>query len=294
MDHDNVWSPGEGASAELGTGRYGEGLWINQAFSLDVALRYAWALFTEKPVLLLGTGAAVWFLFSLPSMVGLGASTLTLPLQLSGDPSAVWVDLASTGLQLFLSLVLWPFQWIAATGAIVVAAEAFRTGEARFEPLWRTVVPGLFVLLYRILTSLIVLGVAMLPLVLLAGGLYLLRSTPEGMLVLVALGAIGLALLLLWVSLPLALGILPIALDGANPLEAVRIAWAAGTGARVTLFVFGLVFTLLLVGGCCLGWIGQIPVYGVFAAASAAGWLLYSRPAEELQTWDFFRRHGLP
>jgi hypothetical protein len=108
------------------------------------------------------------------------------------------------------------------------------------------------------------------------------------------IGAVCLFVVYLWVYIPLTLGTLAVALDGAGPLEAMRIGWVAGSGSRVTLFVFGLVFLLLLLAGMCLFCVGQIPVFALFLGGLAPAWLLYARSEEELAEWPFFRRHSLP
>ena len=76
--------------------------------------------------------------------------------------------------------------------------------------------------------------------------------------------------------------------------KAIPIAWEAGDGARLTVFVFVLAYGVLYGVGCCFGLVGVVPVMAVFLGGGVVGWLLYARPEDEVRTWPFFARHPLP
>ena len=86
MSDDDVWSPGDEAPVERAgpvDTAYGEGMWITQAFSLDVAFRLGFALLRERPGLMLGLGAALWFFTNLPTF-------LSMPGEITMKPVRFW------------------------------------------------------------------------------------------------------------------------------------------------------------------------------------------------------------
>jgi hypothetical protein len=300
MTEQDVWEPGDDlapSTVRRGVAAYGEGLWINQAFSLEVVFRYAMALLREQPAFMLGIGVALWLAYDLPTLVSLPGEVGVAVLQESGEELAgTTLDLLNSLLQLGLTLILFPVQWLLVTGGLIAIANYMRTDELSIRPVYASLRETLWVMVYRILISLAMMAIlvlATLPVAVIAGGLVYAESFVAAAVV-GLVGAICLFVVYLWVYIPLTLGTLAVALDGAGPLEAMRIGWVAGSGSRATLFVFGLVFLLLLLAGMCLFCVGQIPVFALFMGGVAPAWLLYARSEEELAEWPFFQRHSLP
>lgn len=297
---DDVWRPtGEDAPAPApvaeGRAAYGEGVWINQAFSLEVAFRIAFGLLRERPGLVLGAGALIWFAFDLPTFASLPMSVASGVIRASGgaEDTAMGLDLAGNLTTLIVYALVFPVQWILVAGALKALARHVEGEPAPTRLLWTSWREGLIAMVYRVLTVVIVsfvMAVVLLPAAALSAVLVVLEHAGIGA-VLFA-GAVLVALFAyLYVILPLFMGIPACAIDGAGPLEALQIAWRAGSGARATLFVFGLVFGLLSLAGTCLFCVGQIPVFGLLMAAVAGGWLLYARSPETLGSAPFFERN---
>jgi hypothetical protein len=273
---------------------YGEGLWINQAFSLDVAFRLGMALLRERPGLMLGLGTALWLLTSLPTLVSLPGSFTAGILEGTGDPTtASFVDLGSNLLSFGTWLLVFPFQWFVTTGGLRAIARIVESDEQDISVTWTSYAETAWVIVFRILYTLVlvlVLGAAFTPFVLIGAALAA-QGSVEGLAIMLILGTVVLLVAYLWVGLPLALGTLACAIDGVTAMDAFPIGWEAGQGARATLFVFGLVFGFLQVVGMCVFCVGQIPVLAVALGACAGGWVLYSRPEATLRRSAFLQRH---
>lgn len=298
MTDDDVWSPGDeapgaGRVAPPGTA-YGQGMWITQAFSLDVAFRLGFALLRERPGLMLGLGAALWLLTNLPTFVSLPGDFTVGVLQGAGEEmTANVVDLANNLLTLGLYLLVFPFQWFLTTGGLRAIARHVETGESDGSLVWSSFPEALWVIVYRILYSLVVLlviGATFAPF-LGIGAVFLVQEAYEGLIIALIVGAVASLAVYVWIGLPLALGTLACAIDGATAPAAFTIAWRAGEGSRATLVVFGLVFGLLGLVGMCFFCVGQIPVLSVALGAVAGGWVLYARPEETLRASPFLQRN---
>ncbi|MBW1878291.1 MAG: hypothetical protein JRI25_04325 [Deltaproteobacteria bacterium] len=300
MKDQDVWEPGEDlapSTVRRGVAAYGEGLWINQAFSLEVVFRYALALLREQPGFMLGMGVALWLAYDLPTLLGLPGEVGVAVLRQSGEEMAgTTLDLMNSLLQLGLSLVLFPIQWLLVTGSLIAITNYMRTDELSIRPVFTSLRETLWAIVYRVLVTLAmmaILALVSLPVAVIVGGLVYAEAFGVALVVGIV-GAVLVFVIYLWVYLPLTLGTLAVILDGAGPLEAMRIGWLAGSGSRATLFVFGLAFLLLLLAGMCLMCVGQIPVFAMFLGGVAPAWLLYARSEEELAEWPFFQRHPLP
>jgi len=300
MPEQDVWEPGDDlapSTVRRGVAAYGEGLWINQSFSLEVVFRYGLAMLRERPALMLGLGVALWLSYDLPTLVSLPGEVGVAILRESGEELAgTTLDLVNSLLQLALALLLFPVQWLLVTGGLFAITHYMRTDETDIRLVFTRFRETLWVIVYRVLISLAMMALlALLGLPLLIVVAALVYAEAYGVAIAVGIAGSLLAFFVyLWAYLPLTLGTLAVILDGANPVEAMRIGWIAGSGARATLFVFGLVFVLLLLAGMCLMCVGQVPVFALFLGGLAPAWLLYARSEEELSEWPFFRRHPLP
>ncbi len=299
-DTDDVWRPSEEQppAPAGGTARaaYGDGLWINQSFSLEIAARVGLAVLLERPLLVLGLGGALWLLSNLSTFLSAPIDILTEVVRASGsEEGALGLELVSALVTLGLIVITLPLQQLLMAGGLRAIGTLVETGETESGIIWRSVPQALRMFGNSLLVALAMIAAVVIaggPLLAVAGGVaYAGYWVPA--LVLGGLGALCATIAYLYVALPLSLGMLACALDDAGPIEALQIAWTAGSGARVTLFVFGLASVVLMVAGTCLFCVGQIPVYGLVMAAAAGGWVLYARPEATLRASPFFLRNPM-
>jgi len=296
MSDDAVWSPGEDApptSSPPGTA-YGQGMWVNQAFSPDVAFRLGFALLRERPGLMLGLGFALWLFTNLPQLLSIPGDLTVGVLQGVGEENtANVVDLFNNLILLGVYIVVFPFQWYVTAGGLRAIAQHVETGESDASLVWNGGTNAAWTIAYRILFNLIVFLVIMAVLAPFSGVAAVLgwNGVLAGAFVALGVGVIACLIAYVWVGLPLTLGTLACAIDGVTASEGLGIGWQAGHGARATLVVFGLVFGILSVIGACFFCVGQIPVMSLALGAAGGGWVLYSRPQETLAASPFLKRN---
>lgn len=303
MAEEDVWAPLDGSHApahevEPGDVAYGEGLWLNQSFSLELVFRHGFALFREQPLLLLGATGLIWLSTMLPQLLTIPGDIVRTVLEESGNDAAIWIELGNSLFGLVVALAFFPLQILFTTGAIAAIGHYLQHDEVSWARLFNTLRPAGWNLLHRLMVGIVEVVVVLAALVPAIGLIGLSIWLDLGPFVVGAVLLCSWAVafwIFLYVHLALSLGQLAVALDGKGPLEAMIVAWEAAHGARFTLFAFALVYVLCYLLGCCvLFLIGTVPVMAVFLGGAVTGWLLYARREEDVRAWPFFVRNPLP
>lgn len=292
----DVWEGGEGGrdgEIELGEAAYGEGLFVNQAFSVERVFSMGVAALREQPALVLLAGFNLFVMQLLPQFASYPLQFLFEGMSASGSMDATMASIASSLSSVVIAFIFMPLQQLVAAGAMVGIAHWIRNGEVSIVALYTSFSAGIRALLYALLqavilglTALLTISPGTAVMVLLAMNGQAMIGLGVGMLLLVV-GLVALA----WVSLGLVLGVYAAALDGKGPTEALQISWEAANGARLTLFLVHFVFTLLAYLACCFF---VLPIIGVLALQTAGltgAWLLYARRLEETKRWAFVERN---
>jgi hypothetical protein len=286
---EEAWAAGDAPAGSGGSGGLPPladgGMSINQAFSLEVYLRNGMRLLSEQPGLALA-GAGLVFLvtvlsFGIQQLITLGGNA-------SGDQSAMIVaQVVASSVSILFSF----FQQLVMVGAWVALAEYIATDRVSFGLLFSSFGAMIRVLVYSLVAGFLMIGVMLVCVG--PGGALIGVGAVQEMPALIGVGAL-LALVgfapVFYVALGVQLGMYAAALDGAWPVEALRTSWESSRGARVTLFVLGLVVGLLTLLGLCLMGVGMILVNAVSFGGVAAGWLLHTR-GEAMQSAPFFQRN---
>jgi len=293
---DEVWSSGADPYGEegiyLGDPSYGDGLSINEAFSVDNVFRIGFGMLSDQPALVILV-AFLWFAMQL--VVQLVGPILQIPLGAVVASADLPVELAQAFSQLgsiVVSLAMIPVQQLVLAGSIVVFAHFIRNDEVSFGALFTQVTPTLRLLLYFVL----IFG-AYLPLMsitigpFLAAGIGLAAADQVSVAVMVGgLGVVVNFFVYLYIGLGLLLVAYPICIDDAGALEAIATSWNAAKGGRVTLFVTTLCLGFAGIAACCMCYLPVFLVQAAGMAGFAGAWLQYARPVEETEQYGFFQR----
>jgi hypothetical protein len=191
------------------------------------------------------------------------------------------------GLAALAGLIAWAFGCLLRVGLPSAIEHSLKTGEDRVGLLFALDERWLWMLLTTLLEGAIYV-VAALPVIGLGGAVALFGvgfDRPE-------LGGLGLALIvLLWIPfmiyLALGLSLAPqaVALEGLNPIQAVRRSWTLVSGNRLWLILFGLVFGLVNIAGLCACGVGLLITVPLTYAASSEAYLRLVRSREEQGNW---------
>jgi hypothetical protein len=293
---DDVWTAGD-------TGGDGpRGLPVNKAFSVDVVFRSWLALVQERPGLLAAIGGLYIAMQVVLTVISLPIALSSAAIQASVD-NEVLKQVLPTLLGQSLNLVAIPVQCWLMGGFMTAIADSLRSDEVRYEALFTSFGPGLRLLGYTVVGTLLGLPLAAACFgpgaALGAVAHFVLDLDPW---VAIASGsAVGLLGLFpfVYVSLGLTLGAQAAVLEGMGPFEAIVASWRAARGARVTLLVLQFALVILpmffiVAGLCCCylpGFVAQGVWIGLYMTAMTTGWSLYYRPADETAKWSFFQRH---
>jgi hypothetical protein len=283
-------------------GEPGEGLFANQAFSVEMVLRNGTALLREQPAFLFGGAFLILLAQIAPSLVALPINVLVAMQAGTGAIDQSVADGITSVIRLVLALVFLPIQMLLFAG-FASGAGRYVAGEPLKPMLLLTSMRGAVrALLYRILTGFVMLAITAL----LLGPVALLGyASAEGMVpdaaFWVAFVALGLAyaVAIVYVALGLQLGIFSAVLDDVGPIEAMTRSWHAASGARLTIFVTDVVFGVplgiaLLLLYCLIGLALYPAIYAVYQGGLAASWLLLARPEPRTREWPFYQRNPTP
>jgi hypothetical protein len=280
----------------------GEGLFANQAFSVEMVLRNGTALLREQPAFLLGGAFLVLVAQLAPSVIAIPINVLVSVQAETGALDQPVADAIVTAVRLVLTLVFLPIQMLL-FGGFANGAGRYVAGEPLRPMLLLTSVrPAVRALLYRILTGFVMLAITALLLgpVALLGYASAEDMVPEAAFW-VAFVVLGLAyaVAIVYVALGLQLGIFSAVLDDVGPIEAMTRSWHAASGARLTILVTDVVFGVplgfaLLLIYCLIGLALYPAVYAVYQGGLAASWLLLARPEPRTREWPFYQRNPTP
>lgn len=285
---DGVWAPG---SVDGGPPQKGIGVDMNQAFSVDVVFGLGYALIQEHPVVFLGVAGAVAVLQVLGQVLQQGSQLL----QEGADP---FESFAISGVVMVVGLLnALVIYWLTVglMGQVEVAArgDVPTIGGVLLAPrVGNAILAGIVaqILVIVPMAILLVPGIAGI-----GWGIFTGFNDPGPGLAALVLGGGWSLVVIVIVSLValFSMLVMPAAvLSGGGPLDAVSAAWDAASGARITLFVLGLITAIATVAGLLCCFFPAIGVIGVTNAGMALSWLLYARPREETRQWPFFQRHA--
>lgn len=303
MGESDVW---EGSEVADGVGgAVGEGMPVNQAFSIDVVVKNGLAFAQERPGLALGGGAALF-------AAQIGPSILSFPFSLagsianeSGTAEGTMAYLAANIVQIALTLAAVPLQQLFLAGIILAAGRHVTGEEASWSVLYNGVGPAIRGFLYVLLAGLVrglLLGVVSIPLVIVGtaaviggGG----ADNPEVVLLatIASIGVLSIASIGLWfATIGLELGYYAAILDGAWPMEALSRAWAGTRGAGITLavtfFALGLALCMGMSSVYCLFGLVLVPlIHAVMYGGLSISWMLHARPEAVSREWEFVKRN---
>ena len=270
---------------DLGIPMYGHGESVSVAFGLSRVFQTGWLIMKEQPALALLAGLNILIIALLQLLSNVVFSFAQLFLELG---AAVSPELAQA-FGGFTDLITIPFflllNMLAYAGAYIAFGHFIRNDQVSYITLYTSIGAAVRALLLGILQGLIIVG--MLAVFMIPGIIGMLMSPVVGAF-LIVFGLILSIVPLIYIGLGLQLSVHALVLDQVGILEAMRVSWRAAAGARMELFVLGLVFGLLyVIANCCL----IVPILFVSAihmAGTTAGWMAYSRSLDETRTYSFF------
>ncbi|NCG21393.1 MAG: hypothetical protein GWP91_20475 [Rhodobacterales bacterium] len=277
---------GEGA-ADLA---HGEGWHRKRAFSYETVLFGGVGLLKEQPVamllwtlFLMGTSFAV-SCFTSPLTVGIQVAAAAMQL----DPMIEGAVNQVVGMTANILFSL-PVQQFCYAGLIGFVGHYLRTDEADLSLLFTNVWGGVRATLVAWTLAALAMAVY-LPLGGVGFGVYYATDNVE-----FAALAVALSLLVLipvgLLLLPLMLAMFSAVLDEVGPMEAIITAWQGGSGARLELFLMGLVMTVVSLGMCMLFCVPFLFVPALHGAGMSVAWLTYSRAEKDVDSWPFIQRN---
>ena len=268
---------------DLGIPMYGHGESVSVAFGLSRVFQTGW-LIMKQPAL------ALWRASTYSSSHSCMLSNLVFSFaQLFLELGAAVSPELAQAFGGFTDLITIPFflllNMLAYAGAYIAFGHFIRNDQVSYITLYTSIGAAVRALLLGILQGLIIVG--MLAVFMIPGIIGMLMSPVVGAF-LIVFGLILSIVPLIYIGLGLQLSVHALVLDQVGILEAMRVSWRAAAGARMELFVLGLVFGLLyVIANCCL----IVPILFVSAihmAGTTAGWMAYSRSLDETRTYSFF------
>lgn len=321
----DVWKPSSDLASEPQesevVGEQPAGIPLRQALSIGAVLSSGWHLLLERPLLVLGTAAALWLLGAFPGLVSSTLNAVGLIEPTSANPADLianlGVNLGVAALSLVsLPVVLWLF-----AGTMRALAHAVEHDEDHWYKVVGSWLPALWLILfyvvfYLILTVVMVIITVFAIFVAAFAGVGLEAAAPGTLppesLILGILGVVFLPMIpvLIWIGLTVLPMVLAMVVDGRDPLSAIRVGWRSARGARWSMLLMFLPMvgvqilvvtpvvllqSLVSPAAALVATLGVAPISialnALYRGGMATGWLMHTRDVAETRAWAFFQRH---